>query len=98
MITMHIHDGLAIKPDDCIHIKSFDPPVGTIIKFIAEDGNEYHIVACNDSGGYCYDCVFNINTRHPLSKLFKGRCGPDITQVCCYDRIYKPIDTILEDL
>lgn len=97
MITIHIRDGLAINPDGSIH-RSYDPPVGTIINFIAEDGNEYHIVACSDSGSYCRDCVFDDHVGHPLSKLFNGRCGPDVTQIRCYDRVYKPIDDIMENL
>lgn len=98
MITIHVCDGLATKPDDCIHRGSYDPPVGTIIKVIAEDGNEYHIITCSDSGNYCYDCVFHERTGHPLSKLFNNRCGSDVTRCMCYDRVYKPIDTILENL
>lgn len=98
MITIHVSDGIAVKPDDCIHIGSYDPPVGTIIKYIAEDGNEYHIIACDDSTRECHDCVFHRPTGHPLSKLFEGGCGPDITGCLCYDRVYKPIDNILEDL
>lgn len=97
MITMLVRDGKAIKPDDCPK-EYYDPPVGTIIKFILEDGNEYHVVSCDDSNAYCYDCVFDSNTGHPLSKLFNGECGPETTQMYCYDRIYKPIDDILENL
>lgn len=96
MITMRIRDGLAISPD--ADYGAYDAPVGTAIKFISEDGNEYHIVACDHKGSSCYDCVFNSNSGHPLSKLLKGRCGADVTYLRCYDRIYKPIDTILEDL
>ena len=97
MITMYIRYGRAVKPDDCIHKGAYNPPMGTIIKFIAEDGNEYHIVTCDDSNGHCVGCVFN-HACHPISNLFKGKCGQDITQLHCYDRVYKPIDTILEDL
>ena len=97
MITMLVRDGKAIKPDDCVHIRAYDPPVGTIIKFITEDGNEYHVITCNDSNA-CYDCAFNRHTGHQLSKIFKGSCGPEVTQILCYGRIYKPLDTVLEDL
>ena len=98
MITMHIRDGLAIKPDDCIHIGKYNPPVGTIIKFITEEGNEHNIITCSDSSGYCHECVFDRRSGHPLSKLFRGRCGPNVTQMRCDDLIYKPLDTVLEDL
>ena len=98
MITIHVGDGIAVKPDGSISRECYDPAVGTIIKFIAEDGIDYHVMTCGDSGYHCHECVFNLRTRHPLSKLFKGRCGPDITGCLCYDRIYKPLDTILEEL
>ena len=98
MITIHVSDGIAVKPDGSLSRERYDPPVGTIITFIAEDGIDYHVMACDDSGQYCHGCVFHSNTRHPLSKLFNNNCGPDITGCLCYDRVYKPIDTILEDL
>ena len=98
MITMHVCDGLAIKSDDCMHLGSYDPPVGIIIKYIAEDGSDYSVVACSLSGHLCYGCVFHETVGHPLSKLFKGSCGPDVTGCRCYGRVYKPLDTILEEL
>ena len=98
MITIHVHDGIASKPDNCTNTGAYDPPVGEVIKFIAEDGNEYRIVTCGLHGISCCDCVFNSHSGHPLSKLFNGECGSNITRLRCYDRVYKPIDTILEEL
>jgi hypothetical protein len=98
MITINVSDGIAVKPDGSISRERYDPAVGTIIRFIAEDGSDYHVIACGDSGYQCHDCVFDKRGGHPLSKLFKNKCGPDVTQMCCYDRIYKPLDTIMEEL
>lgn len=98
MITMYVNDGLAIKPDNCTNKGAYDPPIGTVIKFIAEDGSEYYITACSCHGNGCSECVFDHNTGHPLSKLFYDMCGPSRTHLFCYDRTYKSIDTILEEL
>ena len=98
MITIHICDGIAVKKDGSISRERYDPHVGTIIKFVTEDGSDYHVMTCGDSGYHCHECVFNRRTGHHLSKLFKGECGPDITHLLCYDRVYKPLDTILEEL
>lgn len=98
MITIHVHDGIAVKPDGSRDRDRYDPAVGTIIKFVAEDGSDYLVMTCGDSGYHCHECVFNRRTGHPLSKLFNNNCGPDYSGCLCYDRVYKPIDTMLEEL
>ena len=54
MIIIHVSDGIAVNPDGSISRERYDPAVGTIIKFIAEDGIDYHVMACGDSGYNCH--------------------------------------------
>lgn len=79
-----------VKPGDIdIALK-----VGESIKYVVSEKHQYILMALYGNHNSCMGCVFQKGSGHPLS----GMVGCLSTGLQCDHRIFKPVDTLLEDL
>ena len=94
MITLEIHKGASLGRK-----VPYDPPVGTIIKFKTECGDECLTVVSRESAEWCCTgCYLYQDGECMLSEESAISCDTLQVRLVCYGRVFKPFDKILEEL
>lgn len=89
MITVDIRGIDRIPADQCKL-----PSVGTVVKLVTDHGE--HLLVTQDSYDLCTGCAFFNETEGSLSNTIQKNCGD--LGLFCFNRIYRRIDSLLEDL
>lgn len=67
--------------------------VGEAFKYISPSNRQYILLALYSAHGSCAGCAFEDISDHPLNGVNCMYNGLN-----CFDRIFKPVDNLLENL